>query len=89
MKHPVVVKLVVTGCEEYLVNTLYWWLLEIEDLIEEECGIDIVPEKAMESECTRPYPVRLYANEELVMEGLPGEEGYLIEALKKLIKECR
>ena len=59
------------------------------DLVEEECGIEIIAERTLEAMCESSHPVRLYVNGELVMEGLPGEEGYLIEALKKLINECK
>lgn len=71
---------------DYSCYTLLSWLREISDLLSEESGesVEIVEELSTESEMPE-----LYIGDDLVLMGVPGEEGYLIEAIKHYIKSSR
>jgi len=61
--------------DDYHVRTLLTWLEELRRFLEEELGERLeVSFREEESE----YPL-LYVDGRLAFEGLPGEEGYLIE----------
>ncbi len=75
----------VAWCDPYLGYTLYEWLMEVRDIVEQEYGVKIVVAK--NPTCTGGLDPALLLNGEIVLQGLPGEEGYLIEALKKIIEE--
>ena len=78
-------RLRVLYCDEYYGLTLKWWIEEYQWLIEREvCGpVELAVERLPGEACrSSPHPVYLEANGEVVVEGLPGEEGYLVEALK-------
>ncbi len=82
------VRLRVLYCDDYYGYTLHSWVLEVRDLLEREiCDRVEVGEPAkIGGECGEP--VYLEANGEIVVEGLPGEEGYLLEALKSMLSRC-
>ena len=79
----VVVKII--GRNNYIKWTLKQWVLEVKDIVENEYGveIDVVD---VDSESSEPI---LAVNDIVFPEGLPGEEGYLIEVLKKAIESIR
>ncbi len=79
----VVVKII--GRNNYIKWTLKQWVLEVKDIVENEYGveIDVVD---VDSESSEPI---LAVNDIVFLEGLPGEEGYLIEVLKKAIESIR
>ncbi|MCE4611113.1 MAG: hypothetical protein F7B17_03985 [Desulfurococcales archaeon] len=84
-------RLRVLYCDEYYGLTIKWWIEEYRWLIEKEvCGpVKLNVEKLPEDACrSSPYPVYLEVDGEIVIEGLPGEEGYLVETLKSLAT-CR
>ncbi len=69
-------------CDDYLGYTLREWLREVKDIVEEEHCVELVL-AGERKECREDsLDPRLYMDGELVLEGLPGEEGYLIEVLK-------
>ncbi len=72
------IKLKVLGRPSYNKWTLHQWLLEIKDILENEYNakleievIDTIDEEPI-----------LMIEDRIVLEGLPGEEGYLIEIIK-------
>ncbi len=73
------IKITVKGKPTYERWTLVQWVLEIKDIIEWEYNIRLIVE---EKDSFDELPV-LCINDEEVLIGLPGEEGYLIEVLKK------
>lgn len=73
------VRITVKGKPTYERWTLVQWILEIKDIIESEYGVRLIIE---EKDSFEDLPV-LCINDEEVLMGLPGEEGYLIEVLKK------
>lgn len=73
--------MIVRGRSNYWRHTLYLWLLEIRDILEYEIGERIEIE-VLDSSSEDP---ELLVNGELIGKGVPGEEGYLIEILKKAI----
>jgi len=62
----------------YYVATLLKWLEELREFLEYELGCEV---KVRFEEEETPYPL-LIVNGKLVFEGLPGEEGYLIELIR-------
>ncbi len=75
------VKITVRGRDNYWRYTLYLWLLEVKSVIEYELG-ESLEITVLNSD--NEYP-ELIVEGELVGEGVPGEEGYLIEILKKAL----
>jgi len=75
----------VRGRSNYWRHTLYLWLLEIRDILESEINerLEIV---VLDGSSEDP---ELLVDGELVGKGVPGEEGYLIEILKKAILNIR
>ncbi len=76
------VKFEIWGRPSYLRRTLELWFKEVRDIVEEEYGIKLVFTVKNTSD---EYP-KIVFNGEVVFEGLPGEEGYLIELLKSVIE---
>ena len=64
--------------DDYHVRTLLAWLSELKGFLEDELSERIQVEFVEEDS---RYPL-LYVDGELVFEGLPGEEGYLIEIIR-------
>ncbi len=73
----------VLGRKDYIKWTLRQWLHEIRDVVEREYGVEIIVEEVE----TLDETPKLAIGENIFLEGLPGEEGYLIEVLKKAIEE--
>ena len=61
---------------------MYSWLLEVKDILSQEIGEDVEIE-VLDGESELP---ELYINEHLIGSGVPGEEGYLIEVIKKAVE---
>ncbi len=83
-----VIKIKVLGKPSYNKWTLHQWVLEIKDILENEYGIRLEIEVV---DTIDEEPI-LMIEDDIVLEGLPGEEGYLIEIIKHnldklLIKE--
>lgn len=77
------ITIIVKGRKTYDKWTLMQWMHEIKDILENEYNIEIdVKEEITSNE----HPVISIKNLD-VYEGLPGEEGYLIEILKKALDE--
>ncbi|MCD6301241.1 MAG: hypothetical protein J7L82_04140, partial [Staphylothermus sp.] len=82
-----VVRLRVLGRPSYEKWTLHQWVLEVKDILEEVYNVKIEIEEidTIDEEPT------LVVEDKVVLVGLPGEEGYLIEILKynfdKLLRE--
>jgi hypothetical protein len=76
------VKITLRGKPNYWRFTVYSWLLEIKDILSQEVGEDIEVE-VLDGESELP---ELYINEHLIGSGVPGEEGYLIEVIKKAVE---
>jgi hypothetical protein len=76
-----VVLVTVRGRDNYWRYTLYSWLLEVRDILERELG-EHVEITVLDGESEDP---ELLVDGELVGVGIPGEEGYLIEILKKAL----
>lgn len=66
---------------DYWKYTITSWLHEIKDILEQEYGIRI---RVIEEDEDRDLPA-IYIEDQEVGEGVPGEEGYLIEVLKKAL----
>ena len=77
-----VIIVTVRGRNNYLRWTLVQWFMEIKDIIENEYGIRLEL-KILDSD--EDYPVIMHGDR-IVFEGLPGEEGYFIEILKKIVE---
>lgn len=79
------VNITVKGRNNYWRFTVYSWLLEIRDILERELGepvkVDVVEGAGEDPE--------LYVNGYYVGCGVPGEEGYLIEIIKRAVKFLR
>lgn len=76
--------LIVIRCRDnYWRFTIYSWLLEIKDLLERELG-EKIQVHVTDSDSEEP---EIYLNNVLVGRGIPGEEGYLIEYIKKAYYE--
>jgi hypothetical protein len=83
MARKYIVRICVKGRNTYEKWTLKQWIYEVKELIEDEYGINIeVCDKV--SDNTLPI-LEINGNEVLI--GLPGEEGYLIEVIKKVLDE--
>jgi hypothetical protein len=81
-------KVTVKGRNNYWRFTVYSWLLEVKDILEREVG-ELVEIEVIDGSSEDP---ELYVNGFLVGTGVPGEEGYLIEIVKKaysmIKKQC-
>jgi len=77
------VRVVVRGRPSYLRWTLERWFEEIRDIVEGEYGVRLHVD-IVDSE--EEYPL-IEANGKIYFEGLPGEEGYLIEIVKRIIED--
>ena len=78
------VKLRVLGKRDsYLKYTLTRWLEEVKDLLKEDLGVEV---KVVEKDGDFEAPV-LCVGDEVILVGLPGEEGYLLEALRRALRE--
>ena len=77
-----VIIVTVRGRNNYLRWTLVQWFMEIKDIVENEYGIRLEL-KVLDSD--EDYPVIMH-RDRIVFEGLPGEEGYFIEILKKIVE---
>ena len=77
-----VIIVTVRGRNNYLRWTLVQWFMEIKDIVENEYGIRLEL-KILDSD--EDYPVIMYGDR-IIFEGLPGEEGYFIEILKKIVE---
>ena len=64
----------------YLHYTLVSWLREVKDILEDEYDVDI---EILEEEGDETPEI--YMGNIKVLEGLPEEEGYLIEELKHIL----
>jgi len=73
-----VIKLKVLGRPSYNKWTLHQWVLEIKDILENEYGVHLEIEVV---DTIDEEPI-LMIEDDIVLEGLPGEEGYLIEIIK-------
>jgi hypothetical protein len=82
------VKITVKGRNNYWRLTVHAWLLEVKDILEKEVGEEVEIE-VIDGLSEDP---ELYVDGFLVGMGVPGEEGYLIEIVKKaysMIKKQR
>lgn len=66
---------------DYWRYTIVSWLYEVKDILEQEYGIRI---RIIEEDEDRDLPA-IYIGDQEIGEGVPGEEGYLIEILKKVL----
>lgn len=78
-------RIVVKGKPNYWRFTLYSWLLEVRDILSLEIG-EPVEVLLVDGESDEP---ELYIDGLLVCVGVPGEEGYLIEVVKKAVASLR
>ena len=78
-----VVTVIVRGKNNYLRWTLVQWFMEIKDIVENEYGIRLEL-KVLDSD--EDYPIIMHGDR-IVFEGLPGEEGYFIEILKRIVED--
>ena len=69
--------------EDYYAYTIFQWLLEVKELLENEYGISI---EAIRENVDFDVPI-LEVEGKLAFAGFPGEEGYLIEHVKKVLEE--
>jgi hypothetical protein len=76
------VKITIRGKPNYWRFTVYSWLLEVKDILSQEIGEDVEVE-VLDGESELP---ELYINEHSIGSGVPGEEGYLIEVIKKAVE---
>ncbi len=80
------VKLLIAGrSDDYFLWTLASWMLELYDFLCEELSVTLEVE-VEEEDVSMP---RLYVDGDLVFEGVPGEEGYLVELLKHYFRSRR
>ncbi len=68
---------------DYWRYTLSSWLREIKEILEQEYNVSL---EIVEEDVDIGVP-RILVEDEIVLEGVPGEEGYLIETLKKALDE--
>ena len=80
------VKLKIVGRkDDYWFYTLRSWLEEVKDIIENEYNIELdVVEEHRE---TQEHPLIVDEENEVVVAGVPGEPGYLIEELKHYLNK--
>ena len=77
------VKLRVLGRRgSYSRKTLATWLHELREFLQGELGVEV---EVVEEDLDVDVPV-LYVDDQVLLIGLPGEEGYLIEALRKAFR---
>ena len=78
-------RLIIRGKKNYWRYTITMWCYEIKELVEEELGenVEIIVE---DSENDLP---QVYLNDVFVLEGVPKEEGYLLELIKKVIDQLK
>lgn len=78
-------RLIIRGKKNYWRYTIAMWCYEIKELVEEELGenVEIIVE---DSENELP---QVYLNDVFVLEGVPKEEGYLLELIKKVIDRLK
>ncbi len=77
-------KILIKGSRNYLRWTIEQWLYEVKDIVENEYGVRLTIEVVDgDEEC----PLVMYGGR-IFFEGLPGEEGYLIEILKRIVEEA-
>ncbi len=69
---------------DYWRYTLSSWLREVKEILEQEYNVSL---EIVEEDVDIDTP-RILVENEIVLEGVPGEEGYLIEALKKALNEA-
>ncbi len=69
--------------DSYLKYTLTRWLEEVKDLLKEDLGVEV---EVVEKDGDFEAPV-LCVGDEVILVGLPGEEGYLLEALRRALRE--
>ena len=77
-----VVRFRVEYCDPYLGYTLDSWPREVRYILEDEYAVKILVEEPRRRLSCGELDPKLYMEDELILEGLPGEEGYLIEVLK-------
>lgn len=73
----------VRGKPNYLRWTLERWFEEVRSIIENEYNIKL---EVLVIDNHNDYPI-IEANNRIYFEGLPGEEGYLIEIVKRIIED--
>lgn len=78
-------KVTVKGKPNHWRFTIHSWLLEIKDLLEKELN-ETLDVEVLNGESEDP---ELYINGVLIGVGVPGEEGYLIEIVKKAVLTLR
>ena len=78
-----VVDVKVVYCDEYLGYTMSSWLEEVRDIVEEEHCVRLSISSVKECGAVDMLDPVLLLDGEIVVEGVPGEPGYLIELLKK------
>ncbi len=66
---------------DYWRYTVSSWLKEVKDILEQEYSILL---EIVEEDVDLELP-RILVEDKLILEGVPGEEGYLIEVLKKAL----
>ncbi len=66
---------------DYWRYTVSSWVREVKDILEQEYHVSL---EVIEEDADLELP-RVLVEDEIVLEGVPGEEGYLIEALKKVL----
>ncbi len=62
--------------------TLASWLRELKGFLRDELGVEV---EVVEEDVDLEAPV-LYVDDEVLLVGVPGEEGYLIEALRRALR---
>jgi len=72
----------VKGARNYWRYTLRLWIEEVKDIIEGECGVLI----DVDTEESNDEVPKVLVDGIEVLEGVPGEEGYLIEVLKESLR---
>ncbi|MEM1643488.1 MAG: hypothetical protein QW369_02395 [Desulfurococcaceae archaeon] len=77
-------KIIIKGSRNYLRWTIEQWFYEVKDIVENEYGVKLLIEVIDGDE---EYPLIMYGDK-VFFEGLPGEEGYLIEVLKRIVEEA-
>lgn len=78
-------KITIKGKANYWRFTVYNWVLEIKEIIEQEIS-ELVELNVIDGENDDP---ELYIDDYYIGTGVPGEEGYLIEIIKKAYKQIR
>ncbi|MCX8185221.1 MAG: hypothetical protein RMI56_04085 [Sulfolobales archaeon] len=71
---------------DYKCRTLASWIREVLDILSSEFSEDVEIREEHSDELIEP---EVYVESELVLVGLPGEEGYLIEVLKHAVESLR